>query len=63
MPPLVCGMVVIFFGALSWREFVGTPGCDPVDFTGPLYGPLAELFNPSIAAGFAVLVVAMGTML
>lgn len=42
---------------------MGTPGCDPVDFIGPLYGPLADLFNPSIAAGFAVLAVAMGTML
>lgn len=42
---------------------MGTPGCNPVDFIGPLYGPLADLFSPSVAAGFAGLVVAMGTVL
>lgn len=50
-------------GALGWREFVGIPGWCPAGFICPLNCPFADLFNPSIGVGFAVLAVAMGSTL
>ena len=57
MPPLLWGMLPIFWGAPS----CGIDGCRPTGLGCPLSCPFAGLFNPIMDDGFAVLAVAMAS--